>query len=228
MTTSARKVPDQGLHIDFLSHKAAKHACVLWHYSGTVPVGKTFKLGVWEDGKFIGCLIFTPGSCGVGYIGRGLGIRGTHVCELQRVALGKHQAPVSRIVAIGIRILRRAFPQMRLIVSYADPAEGHHGGIYQAGGWLYVGQTAAAPMWRDKQGRLWHDRSCTPNGFCRHKGKLSRCAKQSDCERVERPPKHRYFYPLDDEIRELVAGRVLPYPKRAMATLAQRVRVESH
>jgi hypothetical protein len=221
MTTSTQQIPPEGLFLAFCDHREAKAACIRWHYSGKMPVGKTVKIGVWEDGKFIGVLVFTSGSCGVGYIGRGLGIRGTYVCELQRVALGKHQAPVSRIIAIGIRIIRKMFPRMRLIVSYADPAEGHHGGIYQAGGWLYVGQTAAAPMWKDRRGRLRHDRSCTPTGWSKHKGRMSRCAKQSECERVERPPKYRYFYPLDEEIREKVAPRVVPYPKPVTTTICK-------
>ncbi len=215
MTATTRQVPESGLHLAFVDVRAARFACTHWHYSRTMPVGKTVKIGVWEDGFFIGVLVFTPGAAGVGLIGPSLGIDTKLVCELQRVALFRHRAPVSRIVAIGIRILRRTFPRLRLIVSYADPGEGHHGGIYQAGGWLYVGQTAATPMWKDRRGKLWHDRNVTPNGWSRHKGKLSRCAKKAECTRIERPPKHRYFYPLDAEIRAKVAPRVKPCPKRA-------------
>jgi hypothetical protein len=101
MKTSSTQVPDQGLHLGFCNLRAARFACLHWHYSRTLPVGKTVKIAVWEDGKFIGCLIFTPGSCGVGYIAPSLGINTKFVCELQRVALATHKTPVSRIIAIG-------------------------------------------------------------------------------------------------------------------------------
>jgi hypothetical protein len=50
------------LVVNWATYEAAKYACLNWHYSGTVPVGKLVKVGAWEDGKFIGVVIF---SCGV-------------------------------------------------------------------------------------------------------------------------------------------------------------------
>ena len=43
------------LKIDWASHEAAKFACVNWHYSKCLPIGKLVKVGVWEDSKYIGC-----------------------------------------------------------------------------------------------------------------------------------------------------------------------------
>jgi hypothetical protein len=65
------------------------------------------------------------------------------VCELVRVALTDHVTPVSRILAIATKMLARAMPGLRLVVSFADTGQGHHGGIYQAAGWIYLG---AAPQ----------------------------------------------------------------------------------
>jgi len=50
------------LHIDWASHVSAKFACLNWHYSKCLPVGKLVKVGVWEDKKFIGCIIFSRGA----------------------------------------------------------------------------------------------------------------------------------------------------------------------
>ncbi len=66
----------------------------------------------------------------------------TECVELCRVALTKHQTPVSRIVSIAVKMLKRAMPGIRLVVSYADANYGHIGSIYQAAGWMYVGQTS--------------------------------------------------------------------------------------
>ena len=43
--------------------------------------------------------------------------------------------------AIALRLLARHSPGLRLVVSYADPAQGHVGTIYQAAGWTYLGVT---------------------------------------------------------------------------------------
>jgi hypothetical protein len=43
------------------SHDAAKHAVMNWHYSRAMPTGKFVKLGVWEDSRFIGAVLFGRG-----------------------------------------------------------------------------------------------------------------------------------------------------------------------
>ena len=42
------------LKLDWCSYEAAKYACEHWHYSKCMPVGKTVKIGVWENKKYIG------------------------------------------------------------------------------------------------------------------------------------------------------------------------------
>lgn len=118
--------------------KAARHAVQKWHYSGTLPVGKTIKVGVWEEGRFIGCIIYARGANR--NMGARIGLPDQRECvELARVALTDHQAPVSQIIALSFKELRAHNPGIRAVMSYADPQEGHHGGIYQAGGWTYIG-----------------------------------------------------------------------------------------
>jgi len=93
------------LKIDWATHEAAKYACENWHYSGTKPANKSNCFGVWEDGKYIGAVIFGLGaSPGLGKP-YGLGI--FEVCELTRVALTKHKTEVSRILAICFKTAQK-------------------------------------------------------------------------------------------------------------------------
>ena len=39
----------------------------------------------------------------------------------------------------GDKISRHSLPGLRLIVSYADKDQNHHGGIYRATNWIYEG-----------------------------------------------------------------------------------------
>lgn len=44
------------LRLDFCSHEAAKHAVLRWHYSRAMPAAKLVRIGVWEDGRFVGAM----------------------------------------------------------------------------------------------------------------------------------------------------------------------------
>ena len=126
------------LRIDWATHEAAKHACVNWHYSGCLPAGKLVKVGAWENGKFIGVVLFGRGA--TPNLGRPYNLGQDECVELVRIALTKHENAVSRIAALAMKFLHKANPKLRLIVSFADQSQGHHGGIYQAGNWVYNGQ----------------------------------------------------------------------------------------
>jgi hypothetical protein len=120
------------------------------------------------------------------------------------VALRGHIASVSRILSVALRMLRKQSPGLRLLISMADPAQGHHGGIYQAGGWVYSGQTKPDVQYFSN-GQWVHHRTATSRGSA--VGLPSRPL----------PPKHRYLYPLDDAMRAQIAPLAKPYPKRPRA-----------
>lgn len=193
----------------FVGHDAAKHAVLRWHYSRAMPTSKTVRVGVWEDERFIGVVLFGRGAAP--HLGKPYGLDATEVCELTRVALDRHTAPVTQIVAAAIRDLRRVCPGLRLIVSFADPAEGHHGGIYQAGGWLYVGDTPPARYFRVR-GRVRHPRSIGQLGVVQSLDAI-RKALDPNATIVDKPGKHRYVYPLDRAMRR----RITPLAKQPPA-----------
>lgn len=198
------------LKIDWATHAAAKHACENWHYSGCLPAGKLVKVGAWEAGKFIGVVLFSRGAnnrmAGAYALGQ------DQACELTRVALTAHRAPVSRIVAFALRFLRSNCPGLRLVVSYADPKQGHHGGIYQAGGWLYAGPSQAQ---RELliDGVFTHKRSAHAKYGTASPEKIrDMSGRKVEWASVEW--KHIYLMPLDAPVRAQIAPLAKPYPKR--------------
>lgn len=201
------------LKLDWCSHQVAKYAVEHWHYSKRMPDPKSVKVGVWEAGRFVGVVIFSRGVASTN-LSKGLGVKSTEVAELSRVALTTHQTPITRVVGIAIRMLRRQSPLLRVLVSYADQNQAHLGIIYQAGNWVYTGESARVPLFRDKSGRYIHDRACSATGFKRQYGRLTRVPNRSGLERVEQLPKYRYMMPLDAEIRARILPLAMPYPKR--------------
>lgn len=200
------------LCIDWCTHQAAKFAVENWHYSKRMPMPPYVRVGAWEHGKFIGCAIFARGANM--NIGKPYGLAATEVAELVRVALTKHDAPVSRVMAIAVRFLRRHSPGLRLLVSYADPSEGHHGGIYQACGWTYNGTSEDSEQFLH-MGRWKHSREVRADSFGKSGGGSAKVEGWQSLPRRKVPGKHRYLMPLDDAMRAQIAKLARPYPKRA-------------
>lgn len=199
------------LKLDWCSYAAAKFAVEHWHYSGHMPDSKCVKIGVYEDEKFIGAVIFSRGVSSSN-LAKTYGLKTTELCELSRVALKAHQAPVTQIVSIAIRLLRKFCPGLKLIISYADANQGHVGSIYQAGNWIYTGESASVPIYVGKSGRVYHDRSVSTSGVKEHYGRMSSCPKKQDLKVIPQKPKHRYFMPFEDELRKKIKAK--PYPKK--------------
>jgi hypothetical protein len=189
------------LKIDWATHAAARYACENWHYSRCLPVGKLVKVGTWENGKFIGVVLFGRGAnCNMV---KGYGLSQDQGCELVRIALTKHKSPVSKIAAQAIRFLKKQSPNLRLIVSYADPEAGHHGGIYQAGNWVYRGLSASAV-------KVWYN-----NKWSHKKSVDDAGVDQANLAKKRVAGKHSYLMPLDNEMRKRILPLSKPYPKRA-------------
>lgn len=199
------------LKLDWCSHKAAKYACQKWHYSRKMPAGKLTMIGVWEASEYIGCVLFGRGANN--HIGSAYQLAQTQVCELVRVALRSHVNAVSRIVAIAIRMLRKHSPGLRLIVSYADPVQDHHGGIYQAMNWLYAGSSRPQRELR-VAGAFMHKRVASSRWGTASPERI-RAMTGLDVEYGPVEWKHTYLYPLDAAMREQIAPLAQPYPKRA-------------
>ena len=198
--------PHAELRLDWCSHEAARYACERWHYSKTIPTNRTNQIGVWEDAKYCGAIVFGLGSSPS--LGTAYGLSIFQVCELVRVALREHSNPVSKMLSIAVRMLIRKNQGLQLIVSFADPMHEHHGGIYQANGWLYSGTTSVGSIWLMPDGTLIDPRRFNGHGFNAPK-RVPRSAKQ-----LRTPGKHRYLLPLNAEMWARIAPLSQPYPKR--------------
>jgi hypothetical protein len=200
------------LKVDWCEHKAAAYAVTHWHYSRSMPTPPVLKIGAWENGNFIGVVLFSRGANK--NLGSFAGLTNLEVCELTRVALDKHLSPVTQVVSSAIKFLKDKSPGIRLIVSYADTNQNHVGIIYQAGNWFYSGITPDSWLYKDKNGRVWHQRQVSKSGIKPQYGELRYVAKIDDCEKIPQTGKHRYLYPLDRAMRKQIAVLAKPYPKR--------------
>ena len=219
-------VPDvhRGLFIGECTYREAVYACENWHYSQVAPSAIQARYGVWEYGEFIGVIIF-----GVGinkYVADEFGLEHHLQClELQRVALKAHENHVSRMLAVTRRLVKRKLPNLRVAVSYADPKEGHHGGIYQADGWTFIGKTG----WKYYpvvDGVVIHPRTLV--GLHGSTSRATIKEHYPDAQIIESPPKYRYAWGFDKDMRAKLWLMHKPYPRKRNARSLQWTRRDEH
>lgn len=206
------------LKIDWATHEAAKYACETWHYSKCMPAGKLVKIGAWENEIFIGVVIYGYGANN--NAAKSFGLLQTQVCELTRVALKKeHKTTVSRILSIAHKFLTKSNPGLKLVFSYADKTnQNHHGGIYQADNWIYLGErkTSDKGTYYIINGKRIHGRSARAKYGSEKKF-------PAGWKHVPSQTKHLYLKLIDTSIK--IQSK--PYPKRASSVEASTTDFQS-
>ncbi len=176
------------------------------HYLGDVPSSSTYVMGLTNSR---GCVtaVAAYGPCQAARLPRSY-------LELKRLAADNPEPSLSSFLAKTLAVLKKR--NVRAVLTWADPAAGHHGGIYQATNWVYA----------EPRSYSWNCRFITPSGDVVDHKKAFRLFGTSGKKRVlalnptwraELPPmKLRYLMPLNASqdvcIDELNAVQK-PYPK---------------
>lgn len=117
--------------------KAIEYACKHYHYSKCNPL-RSIGYNVY-NGKDEWCGVILFGLGANAQIASPYGLSQGQVLELTRVALNGKQECTSQAVAMSLKELKKDYPLVRLVVSYADVDQHHLGTIYQATNWIYEG-----------------------------------------------------------------------------------------
>jgi hypothetical protein len=139
-----------------------------------------------------------------------------HVLELQRlVRTPEYNGALSQLVSHSVKWLR-ARTGAPFVVSYADPEEGHHGGVYQACGWHYVGQSKEKRRgFLTDTGEFLH-RTSARKLVSGAKSDRDIIAARPEWRLLKGEPKHLYFAPLRMRLKPILRRqqwRIQPYPK---------------
>lgn len=188
------------MRLELASRKAVKYAVEKYHYSqNAAPRAYDLPFAVFERDEFCGVICYGRGA--TNDIGSPYGLNSGQCIELIRVALNGKQNKTSQAVARSLRILKQYAPQVRMVVSYADPEQGHAGTIYQAMNWLYMGRTTPADEYI-LNGKRMHGRTFRAKG------------RPNQAQKVKGSSKLRYCYTWDKKLRKQLQQSCLPYPAR--------------
>lgn len=122
--------------------------------------------------------------------------------------------PLSAFLASCLAWLK-AHTTHRFVISYADTGHGHHGGIYQATGFVYVGARGqSVDGFVDRRGRVYHKRSAYDLFGTSSVRKVLKA--RPGWRVLPGSTKHLYIFPLRQRrgsiLREF-KWTALPYPK---------------
>lgn len=106
-----------------------------YHYSGKCTQNSQIHLGVFLDEKLEGALQFGP-SIDKRRMAQNLGVGMNQFLELNRMAFSDRlpKNSESRAISIAIRIIKKKYPFIKLILSFADACQCGDGIIYRASG----------------------------------------------------------------------------------------------
>lgn len=182
-----------------VSYEQTKPFILYIHYAKRMP-SISYSFGLFRCGDLVG--VVTYGMPASPYLCKGIcGEENKKlVIELNRLVLRDNlKNEASMLVSKSIKLL----PKPKIIVSYADTAQGHTGYIYQACNFLFTGTTKPRTDMAAENGK--HSRH--------HAGKKE--------NRVFRSAKHRYVFITGSKkqvvfLRECLKYPVLSYPKKGL------------
>lgn len=194
------------MRLEKASIKAIKYACMKFHYAKSVPYLSSGYSVFNESNEWCGVVVFNRGNINGG---KPYGCKIGEFAELIRVALNGKHGITSKALSLSIKLFKKDNPLCKVLVSYADTAQGHLGIIYKATNWYYEGEIKPTrPKFKDKEGKIIHSRVAA-------KLKTAGKIKEYDdiYERVLNSNKHRYSYPLSKDMIVLCKSLSKPYPK---------------
>lgn len=166
----------------------APRSSVSWmiqkHYIRKWPGVVRCVLALVAKGEPVGCIVFSepPRETHVRYGGKGF--------ELARLWISDSvpRNAETWLISRAIRFVKKRWPTLVYLVSYADPSAGHRGTIYKAANWTFDGMTDAGRKtprcdYVDERGKRYSRRSHIPESVV--------------VKRVPRVSKYRFVYRLD-------------------------------
>lgn len=188
------------------------------HYSRKFYSATYIHLGVYIDGELYGILQFgyamNPASAGSVVEGTGL----DEYLELNRMWLDDFapHCSESKALSYAIKFIRRKYPKIKWVQSFADERCGKFGAVYQASGFRYYGEHLGR-FW-EFEGEFFHNsiltdsrQSQTPKGRKLHENR-----DKLVCHDLRQ---FRYLYFMAPRFARGVKLKEQPFPKPNAARL---------
>ena len=126
------------------------------HYSGKTVNNSQLHFGLFLAGSMVGAMQFGPSLDKRKLVGLVSGTRWNGFIELNRLALidDTPKNTESRALAIAMRLIRREYPHIQWVISFADATQCGDGTIYRAAGFVLTGLKKNTQIWEALDGLI--------------------------------------------------------------------------
>ena len=134
------------------------------HYSGKVVQNSQLHLGVFLNGRCGGAMQFGPSLDKRKIQGLVSGTLWNEFIELNRMAFADWlpRNSESRCIGYAMRWIRKTYPHIKWVVSFADGTQCGDGTIYRASGFVLTGIKENDQIWEAPSGETFNDTSVRP------------------------------------------------------------------
>lgn len=180
------------------------------HYSGKVVNNSKVHLGVFMDGKCGGAMSFGPSLDKRKMLGLVTGTLWNEFIELNRMAFADWlpRNGESRCIGYAMRWIKKTYPHIKWVVSFADGTQCGDGTIYRASGFLLTGIKENTQIIRLESGKIANRITYQKGAHILKTG--GRAVAPKTAENLV-GFQLRYIYFLDPTARERLTVPILPF-----------------
>lgn len=139
----------KALHVAPISRADADRIVKRIHYSGKIVNNSQLHLGVFLDGRLEGAMQFGPSLDKRKIQGLVSGTPWNGFIEINRMAFGERlpRNSESRALGVAFRLMRKHYPHIDWVISFADGTQCGDGTIYRAAGFALTGIKKNTQVW---------------------------------------------------------------------------------
>lgn len=185
------------------------------HYSGKVVQKSQLHFGVFLNGRCGGAMQFGPSLDKRKIQGLVEGTAWNNFIELNRMAFADWlpRNSESRAIAVAMRLMRKHYPNIEWVISFADATQCGDGTIYRASGFVLTGIRENQTLCRLPDGRIVSDIT-----FQKGEHILKNKGKAAVPKGTEYLPgfQLRYIYFINPEARKRLTVPIIPFDEIAI------------
>ena len=198
-----------------ISSKDADKIIKALHYSGKVVNNSQLHLGVFLNGKCGGAMQFGPSLDKRKMLGLVRGTKWNEFLELNRMAFADWlpKNGESRCIGYAMRWIKKTYPWMKWVVTFADGTQCGDGTIYRASGFVLTGVKENDQIWKAPTGEKFSRMTMTKGKHIQSSGAASMKTFKEAGWKPLKGFQLRYIYFLDAAVKENLTVPILPFSK---------------
>jgi hypothetical protein len=203
------------IHVAPISSHDARELVKRIHYSGKVTQNSQLHFGVFLDGKLEGAMQFGPSLDKRKIQGLVSETGWNNFLELNRMAFSDKlpRNSESRALGVAFRLIKKHYPHIEWIVSFADGTQCGDGTIYRASGFVLTSIRTNSTLLLMPDGSIVADKTLNnPNNMGKNGRKGSSIAKENGAKALI-GFQLRYIYFLNPEAKSRLTVPILPFSK---------------